>query len=438
MTIMKRAILAIIAAFSANGQGGLTLKEAAHEALSAHPAQQAAAADVQAAKARVEEARSGYLPRANYTEMFQTSNQPVFAFGSLLNQRRFTESNFAIDALNHPGFVNNFQSQVSAEQTVWDFGATRTAVQSAKIGEQMTEEQQRFVSQQRIAEVARAYHAVTLAEEARNVAQAAVQSAEADLTRAQAVRDAGMSTDADVLSVQVHLAAMREQEIQRRYDAEVALAALNEAMGAPLDTPRQLATPLAAPAEVSGQNGERPEVRQARLARELGQSQSQAAGKAYLPKIVARTVLEADRGRFVTQGSANWFVGAGLQWNIFDGSTKRRVEEANAAVAAAEAREKEVAARVSLQLRQAQAGLAAAKERLTVADAAVAQAQESARIVRNRYDAGLARVDELLRNELAVMQAQMQRLQAVYDQRVAAVAVELAAGTLTEDSNVLQ
>ena len=48
--------------------------------------------------------------KVSWMESFQTSNNPVFAFGSLLNQRRFAESNFAIDSLNSPGFVNNFQT----------------------------------------------------------------------------------------------------------------------------------------------------------------------------------------------------------------------------------------------------------------------------------------------------------------------------------------
>ena len=39
----------------------------------------------------------------------------------------------------------------------------------------------------------------------------AVRSAEADLKRAETVRAAGMSTDADVLSIRVHLAAVTEQ-----------------------------------------------------------------------------------------------------------------------------------------------------------------------------------------------------------------------------------
>ncbi len=434
---MRLLILLSLVAGGAWAQQPLTLKEAARQALAAHPSQEAAAETVQAAEARIAQAKAGYLPRANYSEQFQTSNQPVYAFGTLLNQRRFAASNFAVDALNHPGFVNNFQSRVSAEQTLFDFGATKTAVHSAELGREMTVEQQRYEAQQRVAAVARAYHAVTLAQEAQRVAVAAVGSAEADLNRAEAVRDAGMSTDADVLAVQVHLADVREQEIRRRYDAEVAVAALNEAMGAPLDTQRQLATPLSPAAGAAAEGGDRPEIEQARLARELSESQETAAQKGYLPKIVAQAAFEANRGKFVLQGGANWFFGAGLQWNLFDGATKRRVEEASHAVAASQARERQVAAQVSLQQVQAQTELAAAQERLTVVDAAVAEAQESARIVRNRYEAGLARVDELLRTEVAVMDAQMRRLSAIYDQRMAAVDVELAAGTLTEDSNVL-
>ena len=45
-----------------------------------------------------------------------------------------------------------------------------------------------------------------------------------------------MSTDADVLSIRVHLAAVREQEIRRGYDVQVAMAALNEALGLDLNT----------------------------------------------------------------------------------------------------------------------------------------------------------------------------------------------------------
>ena len=77
--------------------------------------------------------------------------------------------------------------------------------------------------------------------------KAAVQanrSAEADLRRAESVRSAGLSTDVDVLSIRVHLAAVEEQRIQRSADLDVAQAALNDILGIPLDTPHDLTSPL--------------------------------------------------------------------------------------------------------------------------------------------------------------------------------------------------
>ena len=54
-----------------------------------------------------------------------------------------------------------------------------------------------------------------------------------------------MSTDADVLSIRVHIAGVQEQRIRRSADRDVARAALNEVVGLPLDTPHNLTTALA-------------------------------------------------------------------------------------------------------------------------------------------------------------------------------------------------
>ena len=62
---------------------------------------------------------------------------------------------------------------------------------------------------------------------------------------------------------------------------------------------------------------------------------------------------------------------------------------------------------------------------------------ESLRITKNRFEAGLANVTDLLRTETALLDARNRRLAAVYDQRMAAVNLEAAAGTLTESSQVL-
>ena len=96
-------------ALAAAAQSPLSLGEAVKTALDKHPSLAAAAAQLEAAGSRVEQARAARGPRVSWMESFQTSNNPVFAFGSLLNQRRFSEANFRIDSLNSPSFVNNFR-----------------------------------------------------------------------------------------------------------------------------------------------------------------------------------------------------------------------------------------------------------------------------------------------------------------------------------------
>ncbi len=429
------------------GEDGLSLKEAARLAQTQHPSVKAENARVEAAGMRVEAARGGYLPKVNYSESFQRSNNPVFVFSGLLMQRRFTEANFNLTALNNPDSINNFQSVLSADQTVFDGGETRREVESAQIRKKLTAEEQRLVRMNLAAGAAQAYFAVLLAEESLKVAAEAVASAEADLRRAESVRAAGMSTDADVLSIKVHLAAMKEQRIRRRSELDVARAALNEVLGVPLDTPHRLTTPLAplktAPTGRESYEqqaaAERPDAKQADLAAELSHTQSALARAAYLPRVSIRGVLEADRGRFATQGGGNWFAGVTLRWNLFNGFADRsRIRESGQAIAISQSRKEQVSASLRLQVRKAYADVTAATERIQVAEAAVAQADESLRIVRNRYESGLSTVTDLLRNQVAKLESSFRRLMAIHDQRVAAAMLELAAGSLTPDSEVLQ
>ncbi len=414
--------------------------------LQRHPVLEASAANKEAAQSRVREAKSGFLPRLNYSESVQRSDNPVFVFGSLLDQRQFTQDNFNLGLLNSPNFLNNFQSQVRVDQTVYDFGATKSQVHAAELGTQMASEEDRRARMVVIAGVASAYFNAILSTERLAVAQDAVRSAESDLQRAENLRTAGMSTDADVLSVRVHLADMRERAIQARYASEVASAALNDALGAPLETQHALSTALV-PARLSStdlagfdkSSLQGPGPREAALASEAADAHTSAARSALFPKISVHGVFEADRQTFVTRGGANWLFGASLNWNLFDGfASQSRREEASHLAAAARAEQKRTESAARLAVRKAYADWKSAEEQIGVAAAAVAQAEESLRITRNRYEAGLTTITELLRNETATLETKTRHLEAVYQQRVAATELELAAGTLTGGSDALQ
>ena len=444
--ILMRTSLVFLLAVPLWAQDALPLREAIRLSLRENKAIAGTNAGLLAAETRITQARGGMLPRINYSESFARSDNPVFVFSSLLIQHQFGAENFAIGSLNRPDFLNNFQSQLTVDQVLYDAGQTRNAVKSAELGQKMTGEEQRKVQMDVICGTARAYYGAVLAAENLKFAEQAVRSAEADLKRAEAVRAAGMSTDVDVLSIRVHLAAVTEQRINRAADLDVARAALNDALGLPLDTPHALTTPLAAldlpDLELDGlersASTSRPEARQTHLATSLAQTQNDGARSAMLPQVTFRGAFEADRQRFIDRGGANWLAAVSFRWNLFNGSAdKARIAETGHLVKRAESEEQRTDSAIRLQVRRAYAGLRAAQQRIEVAKAAVAEAEESLRITQNRYEAGMNNVTDLLRTETAVLESRTRYLAAIHDQRIAATMLELAAGRLNADSEVL-
>ncbi len=442
---MRKAVLFVLAS-SACAQTPLSLRDAVRLALAGNPSIAAANESGRAADARLEQARGGRLPKLNYTESWARSDNPVFVFSSLLTQHQFGPENFAIGPLNRPDFLNNFQSLVTVNQPIYDAGQTRHAIQAAQLGRQMTDQENRRVQMDLISGAARAYYGAILAADNLKAAEQAVRSAQADLSRAESVRTAGMSTDVDVLSIRVHMAAVDEQRIQRAAELDVARATLNDVLGLPLDTPHDLTTPLtratlpeAALNQIeSGASQERPEMRESRLNSLLAKNQVDSARGSFLPQVGLMGAFEADRQRFVTMGGANWTAGVSLHWNLFNGlSDKARVEEASAGLRRADADTRRADSAVRLEVRRAYASLRAAEQRIEVAKASVAEAEESLRITQNRYQAGMSNVTDLLRTETAVLESRTRYLAAVHDQRVAATMLELAAGRLNVNSEVL-
>jgi outer membrane protein TolC len=444
---MKRILLIVLLGFPVGAQdAAMSLNDAVRLALDNNKSIEASNAAKKGANSRISEAGSSRLPKVNYSESWTRSDNPVFVFSSLLTQNQFGAQNFQIGPLNNPSFLNNFQSQVTADQVLYDAGQTRHAIRSAELTKDITSEEGRRTQMEVIGSVVRAYYDTLLSADQLNATSQAMRSAKADLERAQAIRSAGMSTDVDTLSIRVHLAGIREQQIRREADVDVARAALNDAIGLPLETPHTLTTPLA-PLDypegslIDQQNNalsQRPEARQAKLANSLADTQAASARSSLLPQVTLHGAFEADRQRFITQGGDNWLVSIGLRWNLFNGfSDKSRIEESKFAQQRSSADAARTDSAIRLQVHRAYADLHAATQRIEVAKASVAEAEESLRITQNRYEAGISNVTDLLRTETAVLEARTRHLAAVRDQHIAAAMLELAAGTLTPDSAVL-
>jgi len=425
-------------------QETLTLRQAVDMALRSNPLAAASDAGEKEAEARVRQAHSGYLPRVQFSESLQRGNNPVFVFSSLLTQHQFSDGNFALGTLNRPDAMNNHQSQLTVEQVLFDARQTSRTVEAARFTRQLAGEDTRRSRSDIILNVLRAYFGVTLAEKNLAVARQSIDSARADLERAESIYQSGRSTQADVLALRVHLAAVQEQQIRASNALAVARAALDDALGVDLDRAFELTTPLESTGGAPEGSleeyrrlaaGNRPEMRQAEVAERLARTQQQIASATYWPQIAFQGTVEADRQNLLSKGGANWFTALTLRWNLWNGgATKARVEEARFAESRAGALRKRVGSAIHLEVLEAYLALRAAAQRVEVASAAAAEAEEANRIIQNRHQAGLITVTELLRSETALAAARTQYVAAVYDHRIAGAALEHAAGTLTADS----
>ena len=433
--VLAVLIVAIGGADSAFAQT-LTLEDAIRRAQGETPDARALGSSIEEAAARIQRTQSEYWPRVDLIESVQHGNQPVYVFSSLLSQRRFTAANFAIPALNHPDPVTNTRTTVALEQPLYNAGLTRLGVQAATLGRDMATATRDAARQDLGFRAAQAFVRVVQLEATVRATEAAVAAAESDRLRARARREVGLVTDADVLAVDVHLANMRQRQIMAAGDLAVGRIQLAEAVGLPLTAPVVPVRPAVRPVTADGDALVRealtkhPQLLQADIHLQLAENGWQTARAALLPTVAMQGGWEFN-GETLGSQQSSWVIGAEVRVNVFRGfADTSRMTEARHAQARATAERERVERRIEVEVRGALAQLAAARAREEAGRAALMQARESQRIIRDRYEGGLATVTDVLRAAEAALEAESRATTAETDVILQTVALDRALGRL--------
>ena len=167
---------------------------------------------VRTADLQIAEARTGKRPFVQFSQSTVRSNNPVFVFGTRLQQGRFTASDFALTSLNNPPALTNFRSLVSGQIPLFDQRQTSSRVAVADTTKKQAELQAEAVSQQLRFDVIRTFYGAVLGKEMFKVSDEAVRSADANRKKTRDMVDVGMTTDADFLAAEVELANAGQQK----------------------------------------------------------------------------------------------------------------------------------------------------------------------------------------------------------------------------------
>ncbi|MDB9313472.1 TolC family protein, partial [Spirulina sp. CS-785/01] len=288
--------------------------------------------------------------------------------------------------------------------------------------------------------VTNAYYGVQEANSQVAIEQAAVDNAQQTLRDAELLEQAGLGTRFDVLRAQVDLAnseqalrsASANQQVAQRQLAQVLNIGQRAEVRAADEVERAGEWDLSLEETIVLAYRNRAELEQQLAQREIDEQQRQAA----LADIRPQVSLFANYnflGRFDDDfGPADGYaLGARLQWTFFDGgAAKASSEQEELDIEIAETNFEQRRNEIRLEVEEAYANLRARDENIQTATVAVQLAEESLRLARLRFQAGVGTQTDVIDAQTEVTRAQNNLLTAIIGYNRALASLQRAVSNL--------
>lgn len=424
MKLQMALLTSLLAAtFAARAGDPWTLEQALDYAFAHNPDARIAEQHIAAAQAGLEQANSAFWPQLQVESNYTRTNNPILAFGSILNQQSYTSS---FDFNNAPT-IDNFNAKGIVTVPLYSGGRNTAGAQFARANTDAARHDSAAVRNELGFEVTRAFHTVLKTKRFIEAAEAAVNSLQSSLVVGQKRLAGGSILKSEVLDIEVRLAQAREEWLRARNANALAERALRNLLGIEAGDFIVADTAPAVSAPEAGDFTRRPEMAAARERESAAEAEVRSAKSGYQPRISAFGSLDYDKGLETGGDGHSYTAGVLAQWDIWDGySTRAKVREASANLEAAREQQRKLQLALDFEIIQAQLNLEAANERLDVTGKTIDQAAESADLTRRRFEQGLALSAQLIDAEAALLAARVRRAEAESDQYIAVAALRRA------------
>ena len=433
----------------------LDFQQCVERALSQNPDMEVSQAQIDQAQAAVREAKANHLPKVNLSMTGTYTNDALNAFGLKLGQRQATFGDFgaeefdltnpgvfsiAPDTLNHPGGIGNVNTRIEVLVPIYNGGKVESYVSQARAYTRAAQEGDVHARQMLIKQVLMAYQGVHSARAFVAVGEQARAASEEYVRIAERLQQQGMAVKSDYLSAKVHLEDAKVQLARARNAEAAALDQLHLLLGMPLDAPLDVG-PSVMPQPLQG---ELPELQQkAKDGHPALQAMRHQLEGVTANVDVARSGLRPQFNVMLRQDwndedlgfdSSSYTVAGVLSWNAFDaGGTSAAVDRAQAARIETSAKLRQAEAGVLFQVREVVRKSREADEAVAARELAAEQADEAQRLVKKRYENGLATMVELLAAQTQRDKAHADLVSARFDQIVQRAELKRTVGLLSAE-----
>jgi len=409
----------------------LTFAEALRRALDNNESLKVTGARVREADAHVAEARTSFLPAADFNYMYTPAQESAAL--------QIPAGIFGPDAqIFRANFTRQNVMRVDVTQPIWAGGRLQSGLAAAQLQASSAQHQYERARQSLTLDVVQAYYGALLQQQGIAVAEEGVRRAEHQERMAQTRFDAGTAARLDVTRAGVEVANAKAVLIRARSSAETAMQALRAVLSQDDAEPFVLAGSLDEDTTIPDKDAliagvkARADIQALAAQRDSATQMKKLAAGELKPSVAFVGSLQYQQdglGQFWSGDNRSFQAAVAVKLPL---TAAPRV---NAQKAAATAQEQQAAHAINatldaarLELTTAVQELASARELVDVQQKAVELARESLSIAEVSYENGVITTSELNDARVSMMQTEWALAQAKYAVIVAGARTRFAAG----------
>lgn len=410
----------------------LTLDDAVTRALATSHRLAEAEARGDVAAAVVAERHAPTRPQVSAVGGYARTNH-VDEFGILLPNNQLK--------VIYPDIPDNYRARLDVQWPIYTGGRLNALEAAAERERSATERDSEAMKSDVRLDATRAFWNLVVARESLRVVEESFARMSQHVRDVRNQLEAGLVPPSDVFTAQAQEARQRMLSIQAASSRDVAEADLARLIGA---GPTVRIVPMATlePPVVEGSfddllsealshRADRQALAERATSAEARQRAAEA-GKRPTVAVVGGVDYARPNPRIfprVGDWRESWDAGVNVNWPLFDGGrAKAEAAEASAAVRAVNARLAEFDTVIAFEIRQRWSELQSSRAAIEAAEVGVGAAVEARRVVGERFSAGVATSTSVVDAQVAVLQAQLDRTQAIASARLAEARLHRALG----------
>ncbi|MAY83898.1 MAG: transporter, partial [Flavobacteriales bacterium] len=361
-----------------------------------------------------------FLPQVELSYTAFTTNNPLMAFGSKLNQEAVTAQDFNPALLNDPDQIENFATEIAVNQPILNFdGIYQRSAANAKM-EAVNKKRERIRDGMRL-ELKKNYNSLQLSYESLVVIKKAEALAEEGLNMIKDYFEEGLVKKADLLQAELQLQYLQTKEASvKKQIVELSMLLsylIDEERIDLIYKPKEaLDTNYNPITEKVLLNEDRADISAMYDAAEAYKKMSTASKMSFLPRLNAFGRYQMYDDEFLQADANGFLIGARLSWSLFSGYDRiAQSEKAKIKYLKASHEADQYLSKSRLELAKTTEHLRLLEFKIKQQKIIIEQAREAYKIRKDRFSEGLEKTTDLLESELTLFQSEFEAKQLLFE-----------------------